>query len=125
MNNTFQLILDSLVPPHVWSQCKTSIIKGGLGIPDVHLIAVAAHTASCLEVLPHLVTSIPLDMLSDTNWFHNLSDSIDKYNSFTSTSPDDFLDLDSLVHDRLEGSGRDKLQHRLSLALSITRDEIS
>ena len=72
--------------------------------------------------LIYLVTFNSLVMLVDANWFHNLSDCIDKYNSYTSTSPAVALDRDTLVRDRLEGSDGDMLQHRLSMESSKKRD---
>ena len=52
LKDTFQLILGCLMTPVVWSQYKTSIIKGGLGIPDVHLIDVAAPQHHVLKCFP-------------------------------------------------------------------------
>ena len=120
--DTFQSIIGTHITPYVWTQCKTSIVGGGLGIPDVFHTAVAAHTASCLEVLPFLTSSTSLDALTDTEWFHDLSMCIDVFNTYTSSLPDSTLDLDKLVQECLVGSGRDKLQHRLSLSLSTIRD---
>ena len=84
LRKTFQHIIGVTVTDYIWSQVKTSVGVGGLGIIDTNITALSAHAASCLEALPFLKSVLPSELLPDTMWFHNLYNSVAAMNHIVS-----------------------------------------
>ena len=135
LRKTFQHIIGVTVTDYIWNQVKTSVGAGGLGIIDTNTSALAAHAASCLEVLPSLNTVFASHLLPNTLWYHNLHNCVASLNQIaTNVSITDYtstkfhkpvLDLPSLQFQTLISLDKPrKLQYKFSTVMSACRDFI-
>ena len=123
LKNTFEHIIKATITDKIWTQVKTSIGIGGLGVPDFSTHCYSAHAASCLEVLPHLNSIFSSDVISNLQWFHNMLHCVTTMHELVTTSENPDIDstilqlnsLTSLVNPR-------KLQKKFSNILSKSQD---